>query len=297
MNLSFIHNGDASVASYRYRASIPARELSASLNALNADWLVFAKPTPEDHFAAVDARAGGQRVIVDFCDDHFARFKHYAAMAKMADAVTCPTKEMAKLIAGYTGVEATVIHDPYEYPLAAPHCGGSKTLWFGNAVNWKSLERVLPDLMVPLTIVSNMPGMMPWSVETMLREFPRADIVILPATAHYKSCNRAVEAIRQGCFVVAEPHPSLSVFMTEGEPNIWVGEIKEGVEWASNQQNWPEANARTLNAQSLVERWFTPKTLASAWRSLLETVKSRSTSEAARSAGRAGSASICATRP
>jgi hypothetical protein len=47
--------------------------------------------------------------------------------------------------------------------------------------------------------------------------------VVIPATAPYKSANRAIEAIRQGCFVVAEPHPAL-----EGFP-IYIGNIKHAI--------------------------------------------------------------------
>jgi hypothetical protein len=63
-----------------------------------------------------------------------------------------------------------------------------------------------------LRVVSNFEGAIPWSKETMLEEFARADIVVIPTTASYKSANRAIEAIRQGCFVVAEPHPALEGF-------------------------------------------------------------------------------------
>lgn len=293
--LSFIHGGDESMASYRYRAKIPAGHLLASINDLGADWLVFAKPTPEDYQSAVDAKAGGQGVIVDFCDDHFNRFSHYPAMARIADAVTCPTEHMASVIRAFVGVEATVIPDPYEFAELAPHCNGNKTLWFGHAVNWYSIERVLGEITVPLSIVSNVPGTMPWSLETMKREFAKADIVIVPETAPYKSCNRTVEAIRQGCFVVAEEHPSLHLFMDQAEPNIWIGSIKEGIEWASRNQQ--EANIRTLAAQRIVNDSFSPRTQASAWKSLLAKVKSGSTSGQEKSLGQAGSASICALTP
>ena len=92
-------------------------------------------------------------------------------------------------------------------------------------------------------------------------EFAQADIVILPATVGYKSPNRAIEAVRQGCFVVAEPHPSL-----EGFPGIWVGDIKEGIEWA--RQNPKSANELTLKAQAWTEN-FAPALVASAWSRLI----------------------------
>jgi hypothetical protein len=90
----------------------------------------------------------------------------------------------------------------------------------------------------------------------MLEEFARADIVVIPATAPYKSANRAIEAIRQGCFVVAEPHPAL-----EGFP-IYIGNIKEGIEWTKTQN----MSQRILEAQNFVTAKFTPQTLIDKWK-------------------------------
>lgn len=290
MSVSFIHRGTPSMASYRYRAAIPAAELGAAINDHKADVLVFSKPTHEDCLNAQAAQASGRIVVADFCDDHFDRYEHYVQLASIADAVTCPTETMAHRIRGFMGRDATVIADPYEFPEAVPHCRGNRCLWFGHAVNFHSLERVLPDVRAPLTIVSNAAGMRPWSMETMYREFAHADIVLLPATAPYKSANRAVESIRQGCFVVAEPHPAL-----DGFPGIWVGNIKEGIEWA--QENHWIANERTTQAQQFIKQRFSPKTQASAWKSLFEKVRSRSTSAAGKSTGQAGSASIATAAP
>jgi hypothetical protein len=68
------------------------------------------------------AKARGAWVIVDFCDDHFD-WVHYKEALRLADAVTCPTETMAKIIKEH-GRDATVIGDPYEYPEAKPHCNG-----------------------------------------------------------------------------------------------------------------------------------------------------------------------------
>ena len=275
--ISFLHRGGETMASYRYRAAIPAAELGASINDPSADVLVFAKPMPEEVEEAKSAKDDGRVVIVDFCDDHFDREPYYEQMARLADAVTAPTAEMARRIP----VVVHVIPDPYEYPEVAPHCHGNRVLWFGHAVNIRSLVRVLPKVTGQLKAVSNVPWAVPWSPETMLREFAHADIVILPATADYKSPNRAVEAIRQGCFVVAETHPSINNF-----PGIWIGDIKEGIEWA--QQNQSEANERTAQAQSFVRNAYSPRIVASAWRNLCEKERSRCTSVPALATGAAG---------
>lgn len=252
---SFIHWGDKNAASWRYRAKIPAGDW-ASQNDLTADTLIFAKPQANELMDMARAKARGAWVVVDFCDDHFD-WLHYQEALRLADAVTCSTTEMAKRIKEL-GRDATVISDPYEYPEMPPHCNGVNLLWFGHHVNRESLQRILPDLEgYPLRVVSNFDGAIPWSKETMLEEFARADIVVIPATAPYKSANRAIEAIRQGCFVVAEPHPAL-----EGFP-IYIGNIKEGIEW-TRQQNMNELVSK---AQKFVMAEFSPQILIDKWKS------------------------------
>lgn len=296
MKVSFIHRGGEELASYRYRCQIPARELGAAINDYDADLLVFAKPIPGEDVLAERAKAKGQTVIVDFCDDHFEH-EHYGAlyrrMAEIADHVTVPTEAMRVPLeevmhphwGAMTQCAIDVIPDPYEFEEREPHCAGVKCLWFGHGTNFDSLQRVLPTLYAPLTVVSNIPLALPWSLETMREEFARADIVLLPATKQTKSPNRAIEAIRQGCFVVAEPHPSINEF-----PGIWIGNIAEGIQWAS--QNQSQANEMTRRAQDYIRERFSPRTQAAALKSLFERVRSLSTSAAARSAGPAGSPSM-----
>ena len=251
---SFIHWGDKTIASWRYRAQIPS-EGWATLNDFTADTLIFAKPEANELMHMARAKARGAWVVVDFCDDHFD-WVHYKEALRLADAVTCPTEAMAQIIKKH-GRDAMVIADPYEYPEAKPHYNGVNLLWYGHGVNKKSLERIMPDLEgYPLRVVSNFGGTIPWSHETMLEEFARADIVIIPKTEEYKSPNRAIEAIRQGCFVVAEPQPSLKDFP------IWLGDIKEGIEW-TKQQN---VNELISKAQKFVTELYTPKILIDKWK-------------------------------
>jgi hypothetical protein len=157
------------------------------------------------------------------------------------------------------GKDAIVIPDPYDYPEMPPHYDGVNLLWYGHHVNRDSLKRILPEIEgYPLRVVSNFDGAIPWSNETMLEEFARADIVVIPATAPYKSANRAIEAIRQGCFVVAEPHSSL-----EGFP-IYIGNIKEGIEWTTKQN----MNELISKAQKFVREEFSPQTLIDKWKTV-----------------------------
>lgn len=266
------------MASYRYRAEIPARTLGVNVNDWRAPTLVFAKPMAGD----VELAERAERVIVDICDDHLDT-ELYQAMLAQADLVTCSTAVLASRIPG-----AQVVPDCYEFEEAMPHCSGARLLWFGHATNIKSLARVLPTIgKYPLRIVSNAAGCIPWSLDTMRHEFLAADIVILPATKDYKSPNRAIEAVRQGCFVVAEPHPSLDI------PGIWIGDIAEGIRWAKH--NLTEANARTLEAQRYVKSAYSPQTQASAWRKVL--AGSGCTSALAGTPGKAGSMSISTPMP
>jgi len=265
------------MASYRYRAKIPAESLGAKINDAGADVLIFSKPLPGDELIAEEAKGHGKTVVVDFCDDHFST-PLYQAMVKMADAVVCSTLELAYLCPR----SAFIVRDTYEFPEAEPHCNGDNLLWFGHKVNLHTIK----DTGLPARIVCNAEGCIPWSLETMDREFARADIVLMPATAKYKSPNRTLEAIRQGCFVVAEPHPAINDFP------IYIGDMKEGIEWAKNNQS--AANKMIRKAQRFITEKYSPATQASAWKNVLASV---STSVQAGSSGMGGSASICQTRP
>lgn len=267
--ISFMHAGPKEMASYRYRAVNPARELGASLNRTEADVHIYVKPVEVDVRFALQAKAKGKTVIVDFCDLHFDQ-RHYIEIMEIAHLVTCPTEWTKNYLMEEFDIKAEVIPDGYEFTKMLPHCDGNNLLWFGSSGNYDSLQRVLPSIKdYPLRVVSNVEGSIKWSHLTMLEEFAMADIVVIPETAPYKSNNRAIEAIRQGCFVVAEPHPSLE------QLPIWKGNIKKGIEWAI--QNLPEANQMTLEAQSFIEKSLSPTTLATAWKTAIQKAQSNCT--------------------
>lgn len=275
---SFIHCGSEDDASYRYRALIPSREMGVPINDRDAEIQIFTKPQPDELMDMARCKVRGGKVVVDFCDDRFD-WMHYQEALRLADMVTCPTAEMRKRIAEFHR-DAVVIADPYEYPLMGPHCDGTYLLWYGHKTNRASLDRIEQRLSAyPLRIVSNFAGAIPWSKETMLQEFKNASIVVLPASDSYKSPNRAVEAIRQGCFVVAEPHPSL-----EDIPGIWIGDIVEGIEWS--RWNRTEANANILKAQKYVTDVFSPRIQAAAWKRVIQSL---TTSDAEENVGLVGS--------
>ena len=260
--VSFIHWMNKDAASYRYRAFIPAQAMGAVMNDFSAGTLIFTKPQQDEIMKMAEAIAKGATVVVDICDDHLD-WPHYKEAIRIATVVTCPTEEMAKMIKKLDR-DAVVIPDPYEYPLRAPHVRGDNLLWYGNRVNRDSLKRILPDLeQYPLRVVSNFDGAIPWSYETMLKEFAKADIVVIPATEAYKSANRAIEAIRQGCYVVAEPHPAVKDI-----PGIWIGNIKEGIEWTKN--NLALASSKLLEAQQYVTEKYSPQICSTMWRKAIK---------------------------
>jgi hypothetical protein len=107
----------------------------------------------------------------------------------------------------------------------------------------------------------------------MLKEFAKADIVLMPATAEYKSPNRAIEAIRQGCFVVSE--------RDLGIPHIYVGNILEGIKWTQTQ----DINTLISKAQKFVTEEFTPQILIDKWKTL---TAQRTTSDVEKRSGTDG---------
>lgn len=267
--ISFMHYGNETMASYRYRTMMPSQWLGAEINNPEADVHIYSKPIEPDVEHVKKAKAEGKTVIVDICDLHFDE-KHYREIVRIADLVTCSSKWTADYVNDDYGKDTVFIPESYEFNERAPHCSGNKILWFGSSGNYDSLERIrykIEDL--PLTVVSNVVGCTPWSLENLDKALSEADIVILPETAPYKSANRAVEAIRSGCFVVAEPHPSL-----EGFP-VYTGNIRKGIEWAI--QNMSKANDRTAEAQDYIRNSLSPKTLASAWKTAIRKAQLNST--------------------
>ncbi len=261
--VSFIHRGGPEMASYRYRCAMPAEWLGATVNDFTASTLVFSKVMHADLMEIGKAKARGQYVIVDFCDDHF-QWPIYKEAVRLADSIICCSDVLKAKIAEL-GREAVVIPESYEFPLEKPHFSGQRLLWFGGAVNRDALERILPDLEnYPLRIVSNHPGDIPWSHETMLKEFKRADIVVMPMREEYKTANRTVEAVRQGCFVIAEPQPSIMDI-----PGIYIGNIKEGLEWIKKQP-LSSIDSRISSAAMYVTGKYSPSILAAMWRDAIQ---------------------------
>jgi hypothetical protein len=241
---------------------------------------VLAKPHKEIEPFLEQAKALKKMLVVDICDAHLT-IPYYAKAIQSADLITTSTPFTAELIKEDYGLWAVPIDDPYEFEERPPHVNGSKLLWFGHPANFYSLDRFARDLQgYDLHIMTNAEGAIPWSLEGLRQECQRADIVLLPDSAPYKSPNRAVEAVRNGCYVVAEPHPSL-----EGFPGIWVGSLMKGIEWVISHPK--EANEALKVAQSYVRERFSPARVANVWKTTIEA--SWSIWDAATSHGKAGS--------
>jgi hypothetical protein len=156
------------LASYRYRAAIPMRELRARGHAcdwhalragetvddrhplLDTDVLVIAKnhSEPAEVIALLDrARTAGIATVVDTCDDYFADTEplapYYRALVERADVVTTSSFQLAGSVEDATGAHACVVRDPYEGPEGVPRWsptdGRVHALWFGTPLNLPAL--------------------------------------------------------------------------------------------------------------------------------------------------------------
>lgn len=273
----YVHQGKDS-ATFRYRAQMPADEVSringfkAMVNTGAADILVFSKPMPTDLSMAEAAKEQGCKIVVDLSDDHFqhpAVGKLYRDLARHADAMVCPTAVMRDRIKEATGKEALVIPEPYEFEELPPHADGMKFLWFGHKTNLGGLLQWTPHLKnIDLTIVTNkndkVPDYVPWSLETMREQLAARNIVLLPTMrgAEYKSPNRLVNAIRSGCFVVAENHPAHKEFRRFA----WVGPFVTGIRWAVSFRD--QLNDLVAEGQEYIRDRYSPTTIGKQWAEL-----------------------------
>lgn len=258
--IQFRHFGEK-LASSRYRAIIPAREIAKQGLIGGKDWLVIGK-----HGWDWETEARGyQWVCFDVCDDHFEGkyADHYKSGVARADQVTCNSLEMSRVVYKHTGREPIVIPDPYEQPEKPPRID-DRLLWFGHQSNLQDLVPWL-DGLNNIQVVSNAPGVTQWSPESMDRAFDSSGLVILPTgKSMAKSGNRAIESLRRGLFVVAGYLPAYS------DLGIYVGNIHDGIDWALTHQN--EALDRIANAQAYIRTEYSPERIAQQWLTALESI-------------------------
>lgn len=269
------------MASYRYRALLPAKQIGfingyqCSINGGNADIAVFSKPVSADWEIYERARAENVKIVVDLGDDHFHHHEYgplYRKMADKADQLVVPTEEMRKRVLEHTGREALIIPDPYEEPLSEPHAVGMNALWFGHKVNIGPLlnvKKLVHKNGFNLRIVTGPqapPDCIEWTPETIKRELAAANVVILPSKPgdEYKSPNRLLNAIRAGCFVVSAPHPAYEEF----KHFVWMGDIRTGLHWCKAFAE--DLNGLVAKAQAYIEERYSPAQIARQWAALLE---------------------------
>jgi hypothetical protein len=251
------------------------------MNNFEAEVLVFGKPV-EYELEMVKHFHSYKKIIVDICDDirdpaflpKYDNF-YYNEMIRRADQIVVASEYLKKVFKERDAIDAVFIGNPYEFDQADPHCKGNKLIWYGHpasikyAMNSKYWEFLINKRRMAL--VTLLPddcifgNYIPWSLPNLLRQLAVNDIYVQPKSPDFKGSHRAVEAIRRGCFVVADPHPSLVEI-----PGIWKGDIVEGIEWATS--NLKEANEWTKQAQIYVEQKFHPRLISSAWREILEKV-------------------------
>lgn len=243
------------LASTRLRAQIPQEQLAKLGINKGFDVLVYGK-----HFLSFDQTRNFKRKVFDICDDHFDKLDlgdYYRAHAAAADAVTVNSEVMQEIVLKETGREATVIPDPYESAEQRPGIGNG-LLWFGHQSNLKTLEPY-SDLEIKTLTAPE------WTRERQLDAIRECAFVILPTDdRRAKSANRLIEAVRNGRFVIAGPLPAHDEFKNY----MWIGDIREGIEWAKYHPI--ECEERIRACQDFIDGKYNPATIGKQWAKVLE---------------------------
>lgn len=257
---------DRGLASARYRQHIPIRALEGLGVDIGpqGDVLVCSKHGWDEKLAE-----GYKRIVFDVCDDHFGtgNDSFYRKMIDRADAVVCNSAAMQWRIWQQTGKASRVIPDPYEFDEKEPSWGDG-LVWFGHESNLRDLWREVPSLQgYKMSVVSKpvAEGITEWSTGAVIDALDKAAVCILPTgRSPCKSANRLIEAIRRGKFVVANPLPAYEEF----SGLVWVGDIREGVDWAHH--NREEALQRVLKAQAYIRSRYSPERIGKLWKAILD---------------------------
>ena len=274
MKVAYIGRG-LDVASTRYRIILPALELQKMGHEItkNAPIIVYNKGSIDPEILKLYPKK-----VYDICDDNIdcrERGEEYRSHLKSADAVTCNSEAMRFIVHKKVGRIATVIPDPYEHDEWAPSWGEG-ILWFGHWTNLKDLARTG----LKATAISNwsaVPSQSPaasmdvtrveWSPDAVDAALKAHAIVAIPTgRAIAKSANRLIEAVRAGKFVVCEPLPAYEEF----SEIMWVGDIREGTEWAL--KNRQECLDRVRYCQNYIRDRFSPRTIAKKWERVLSSI-------------------------
>jgi hypothetical protein len=266
-SVSFVHPGDESQASYRYRAMVPAKQIGAKLNVPDTDIVVISKPWALDF--AKQIKADGKTLVVDFCDDHFnhpAIGGLYREFAALADHCVAPTPVMASRIPHKS---VAVIPDPYEFAEISPHADGDKLLWFGHNAGIRALD---PYARHPnLTIVTGpkvKEGHVLYSQDSLVNEMVKANQAIFPTMKghEYKSANRVINALRMGLYPICDDHPAYDEF----KKMVWASDVRTGLQWATEFRR--ELNGLVRVGQDYIRDRYSPQTIGEQWASFLGSI-------------------------
>lgn len=252
------------MASARLRGLIPAIELQRMGHEVSSDiqgpvdWLILSKhdwPQFEIH---------ARKVCFDVCDDHLdgEHGAHYRHWIEHADLVTCNSREMQRILWERCHRHAVVIDDPYESAEALPKCH-APVLWFGAGHNLVDLIPIATDL-PDLVVVSDTEGtrVTKWSPAAMKEAWKTCGLVVLPTGERQaKSANRALEAIRNGCYPVCGFLPAYA------ELGLGVKDVATET-WARLED--PEGTIEEVRRlQGVIRHRFSPETVGQAWANAL----------------------------
>lgn len=252
------------MASFRYRAQIPAQVMGAGVNSGEADIVIFSKPVKGDLEIAQTAKKDGAKVIVDYCDAHF-NDQLYLDMLGIADLVTCASKEMQGIIKGL-GRDSEVINDPYEFGLHDPHANGAKYLWFGHQLNLGEIIPLIGKISLEVVTGPNnaIKGYVPWSVDNLSNALERSNIVLIPDGKKTRSNNRMVNAIAAGCFVMGGKQ------LNEWRRFVFSGPLHHGFQFANCFKD--ELNDLVKEGQDYVYKNHSPEVIGKKWEELCASI-------------------------
>lgn len=276
----FLHRYGPGMASYRYRAQVPAEEVGkingfrCGLNdAGDYDIVVVSKPAKEDLPLIEKVKRDGAKIVVDFADDHFQRDEAYHEYAKLADEMVCGTDVMRGRIYDYTKRHAVAIGDPYEQEETEPHADGDRYIWFGHNTNLPDISRVARLLVGRKVLIATGPKSGTsrpaiWGPEALGAALRASNIVLLPSRpgSEYKTPNRLLNAIRAGCFPICMAHPSYKEF----NRHVWVGDFQTGLRWTDAYRG--DLNGLVKAAQDYIRDRYSPEAIGRKWAEFLESV-------------------------
>lgn len=244
---------DESIASSRLRAKIPQIELAKLGHERGRDILVYGK-----HIVTQDQVRLFKKSVYDVCDDHYGdQFAdYYLTHTARADLVTCNSEAMRDAIKIHAQRDAVVIPDPYESEERLAGIGEG-LFWFGHPSN---IETIKPYADLGVNVLTS-PD---WTRERQLEGLEKCAAVLLPSgNKPARSANRLIEAVRNGRFAICGPLPAYDEF----KEWMWVGDIREGVDWFNAHQN--EVKYRITACQDYIRDRFSPAAIGKQWESAL----------------------------